>query len=661
MIPDRLRQKIDQADLVSFDIFDTLIVRGVARPIDAFLMVAHEMGIQDAQRFQKDRIAAEFSARVQAKATPGVQEITLEEIYQQLSLQPQWASLDMAQVLQTERRIEIALCLRHHAVGPVYDHALASGKKVVLTSDMYLDEDCIQQILAKNGYTQHHKLYLSSTLRLTKHAGSLFKHLMQDQGIAQPSRVLHIGDNAVSDLQVPTQQGIQTWPVQRAAEALQKSVHHRRFEALDTAPEAAKEPSQTAVQRHLQRGLITQHVQSHPDDFWTTIGYGYFGPILLGFVSWLAEQSQAKGIDKLFFLARDGHIVHRAFSLLADKGVHQVPSHYLYASRRSLIVPSITAINDDVIKFLTSGSSRLTVEDYIKRIGLQAAPYAAQAQAAGFASLQSPVDKATDADKLKRLLVSLQDPIVEHAQAEKQWLLAYLKQSGLLDGQRVGVVDVGWHGTLQEALSKLLAQQQWPGKLSGFYFGTFAPTASRIAQGLDIQSYACHCGEPAYNQQTIKASVEIFEWFFSAPHGSVLSFQPGADGTIQPVLESNDFEAYRIETATRAQQAALDYIADHVTCTGAAAGSKLTQLPAASSLSMLRQLLSQPTAQEASMLGDIPHVEGFGNTLHVRHIAKPSGSLFNPGYWQRLRPEYGASHWKAGFKARVFGHLSRFL
>lgn len=42
----------------------------------------------------------------------------------------------------------------------------------------------------------------------------------------------------------------------------------------------------------------------------------YFGPFLLGFSRWLNNQVGKNKIDKLFFFARDGYMMEKAFKLV---------------------------------------------------------------------------------------------------------------------------------------------------------------------------------------------------------------------------------------------------------------------------------------------------------------------------------------------------------
>ena len=72
--------------------------------------------------------------------------------------------------------------------------------------------------------------------------------------------------------------------------------------------------------------------------FYFDFGYKNFGPILVGFSNWLNDEFKKKDIKKVFFLARDGYIMKKAFDYLyGDK----YNTKYFYASRRAIIVPSL--------------------------------------------------------------------------------------------------------------------------------------------------------------------------------------------------------------------------------------------------------------------------------------------------------------------------------
>ena len=71
-------EAVKDYDIISFDIFDTLIFRPFSAPTDLFDYLAEEIGILD---FKSVRIVQEWKARQDKFAVSGSYEVTLEEIW----------------------------------------------------------------------------------------------------------------------------------------------------------------------------------------------------------------------------------------------------------------------------------------------------------------------------------------------------------------------------------------------------------------------------------------------------------------------------------------------------------------------------------------------------------------------------------------------------
>src|SRR5690606_36593440 len=72
---------------ISFDIFDTLITRGYANPVDVFAEVEKRLvdaGFERAQGFAQQRETAEQRARKKHSACRGAEDISLDEVYAEL-------------------------------------------------------------------------------------------------------------------------------------------------------------------------------------------------------------------------------------------------------------------------------------------------------------------------------------------------------------------------------------------------------------------------------------------------------------------------------------------------------------------------------------------------------------------------------------------------
>ena len=171
--------------VVSFDIFDTLLLRPYVKPTDLFL---HIEKLQNKYGFANERITAEQKARDKNRDK---EDVTIYEIYQEIDSK-------YSNMLDIEINLEKQVLTVHKQIKEIYDIAIQYAEKVIIVSDMYLTQDILQDILNEKGYNNYHKLYVSSEIKLTKNTGNLFKYILNDLSI-DAKDVLHIGDNYHSD------------------------------------------------------------------------------------------------------------------------------------------------------------------------------------------------------------------------------------------------------------------------------------------------------------------------------------------------------------------------------------------------------------------------------------------------------------------------------
>jgi hypothetical protein len=398
-------------------------------------------------------------------------------------------------------------------------------------------------------------------------------------------------------------------------------------------------------------------------DFWYRFGYENVGVLYVGFVDWLKRRMAADGVERAFFIARDGWIIQRVFEKLSPNGP---PTAYLYGSRRALNVPAITSLDARALDFLTSGSSRMTVAQFLARLGLDAGEHARAIAEGGFASADHVVHPGSDVYLLERLYRRLSDPILRVAAEEREAMLGHFREIGLWDCARPGLVDLGWHGTLQRSIETLLKVAGRNADPIGYYLGTF-PRARQLEQsGQRMVAYLCENGEPERMFHVLRACVELFEFAFAAPHGSVVRMKEkagtngaGTNGAgktngvrhYEPVLAPHDAEADDRRKAERTQEGALAFVDDWLRgATGLAA-----PIAREAAVRPMQRVLMRPTRLEARRLGDLRHAEGFGGVFVRRHIARPPsfGKLIaNPAAWL---DGLHSSFWYEGYKTRLMG------
>lgn len=653
----KLREQIADARFVSFDMFDTLVLRAVRQPKDLFRLIEEAARVRTGDNqlaFAGKRILAERQARDEVHADGSSEDVTLDAIYGKLAGLMELSPSRLEELKQLEIELETAFCLRNDYMYEVYRHCLASGKEVVIVSDMYLPAAVLERILAKNGFTDYRKLYLSADIGLTKETGRLFQHVREDLDCLA-GEMLHIGDHPVSDVRRPREAGHPVSYYQKSLDYVMGSkAYLSAFRELLKAEEIR--PEESIFLGLLVKKLYTDRMQSPEKSFWYLFGYEAIGILYYGFVSWLKQQAAADGVKRLYFLARDGHVMKRVYDMISEEQTEEaIPSAYLYASRRAFNFPAITELTEEALDFLISYSRNLSVAQYLERMGLNAAHYQGAIAEQGFAGADAIVASGEDKERIRRLYKQIEPAILAAAALERAKLTRYLQQEDFLTAGKRGIVDIGWHGTMQQSLEQIVARVGPGGsgsrqEMLGYYVGTFRK-AEKIAQsGTALAGYLCDLGMPSEREASILRCVELFEFLFTAPHGSVIGFTEQA-GRMEPVFDRNDNDEEKLAAARLLQEGALDFVRDFH------AIAKLLPFPLtispAAAIQPLARVLSQPTRLEAEKLGDITHAQGFGDVYVAEPLAKPPGAVRSLGDLKKLQLRFRRSLWKPGFKRRV--------
>lgn len=301
---EKIQNKIDKAEVISFDIFDTLLVRPYVKPTDLFL---HMEQIYSCNGYADARITAEVNAR---KKHSEKEDITLDDIYNEL--EEKYQSLK-----QKEIDFEKQVLQPHPQMKDVFDYAKNQNKKIIITSDMYLPKEFLENTLKEKGYTNWEKFYLSCDIKKTKHSGSLYKHIINDLNIS-PNKILHIGDNEHADIKMAEKNLLKTFHVKKLICLLYEN--QPAFKTYyNTNP---------TVQKSVILSLMSHNLISK--SYWHSLGYNYAGPTILAYVQWIDSQAIRDKIKHLLFIGRDGYILQKIYNKI---GISKLDSSYFFAPR----------------------------------------------------------------------------------------------------------------------------------------------------------------------------------------------------------------------------------------------------------------------------------------------------------------------------------------
>ncbi len=572
---------------LSLDCFDTLLWRNMQAPHDLFADLPFPGGAIEPRR------AAEREARIEAPTAHRRLEVTLDEIHAQLL--PRGSADERQAMVEAELEAEARHC---YAFAPTRDLILEAkrrGLKVIIVSDTYLSEPRLRQLIARAGgedlAAMIDRIFCSCEYGVGKAAG-LFRHVLRELG-AKPGELLHLGDNPVADMQAPGELEIScAHLVQFDGQARQRL---RMEAAAATLIDPATRVDVPAYQPHrAQVALRTD------DDPTFAFGHDVLGPIMHGFAEWIHEEAQAlerasSRRVKLLFLQRDGHLPARTFATLYPE----------WADRMG------EAAISRVIALGAGFVDKAAIEDYLTpwlSPLIKKTPEKALLAARQLLFDEQESERLVSGGPLKEFAARVLKPanvarILKRSQALSTRLFAHLHSLGVEAGDAVMLVDLGYNGSVQNAVEKRLRTG-----MDLDVAGRYLLLREEVPSGLDKKGYFDARNYDFTVLTTVFTSIAVVEQFCTMAIGSAVDYAP--DGT--PIREATGVKSAQSETRERAQEACLAFQRGYE---GAFVRRPLSDEPETrrrAAMGVLARLLMMPIGTEVEMLRTFSHDANFG-------------------------------------------------
>lgn len=541
----RLRLSSMDADLITLDVFDTLVTRPFLSPEGArahLAFLADRMtGIEG---FGALRERAESRARIAQGRDP-----TLEEIHAVLA---QLSPAHGAAQLQTLEIEHEARMLRPRA-GMLSALNGIGNKRVAALSDMYLPTSVLARILPDTITRAIDTWWISCETGRRKDESATWAGIAAAEGVPV-KRWLHVGDNEHADIQMPQLQGLIT------------PVHVLRPGALlDIVPalRPLRHPhgSQASWPEQLWRGLVANRFAALADQAPERLmpaprldaksaGYVVLGPLLLDYLAWLHATARSSGVECVLFLSREGHLLKQAYDLLARRlpESERLASRYLLVSRRATGVPTLRGAED--LTALLVGSFTGTLRGLLRaRLG---EPAMAAASSLG-PLLDAEVFLPDMLAQVTEWLTPALPAVLAVAAEERAAYLDYWQREvGDADAM---VADIGYAGSIQKHLTRLLGRP-----LGGAYFAL--RDGARQLEGLGWAHARHHDGRAGEDEDSpILRHDLLLEALLSAPSGQFWRFRSDT-GTSVPEFGPVELDAHGLEVLDALHRGALAFIDD---------------------------------------------------------------------------------------------------
>lgn len=504
----------------SFDVFDTLITRSTATPDGIFAIMQRRL--QDNQdldyRFKSNfyelRIGAEQVAR-NTYCKNGIEDVTLEQIYRvfvQENRISQEQSL-LLQELECDTELEYVFAIPDN-LSRVKD-LLEKKEKVILISDMYLDAEVIRKLLIKaDPVLGNIPLYVSSDAdKKNKYSGNLFQIVKEKENL-QYEHWKHVGDNPHSDYQVPKRLGI-TGELYPREELLE--IERTYFVNGRNDPEKQLLLGCARLARILGK-------KNHAYDLGCSIG----GPLLYPYVKWIYIDCLKRGINRLYFVARDGYILKELAEQISIQERAAIEIKYIYGSRKAWRIPQQQNFEHEMMDIYEgSYKDRIFCAADLAEF-FQIPEEKLKHFLPGKLSDPKLVWTMQTVNLLLHYLLGLPDFLEELYQVynrKKELLIEYLQQEIDAKDDHFAFVDLAGSGLTQECLAKVM-KTFYPGKVKNYFY-----RKDCLRESI--------CDDKVFYPNYIPYYV-LLEMLCRAPHDQTIGYEKDTSGRIIPVFAEVD-------------------------------------------------------------------------------------------------------------------------
>lgn len=507
----KLREAIAAHDVISFDIFDTLLMRRVLYPADVFDIVEYRLrgkGL-DVPGFKNYRVQAERGVNPHKN---------IEDIYQTLRDMLGWTNQQMKLAMYEELEVERQVIVQRSGMAEMVSYAHDLGKKVLLVSDMYLPSEFLQDVLSEHGLWQYDELYVSAD-RGTGKGVQLFELVKAEHPGAS---YLHIGDNATVDGWSARVHGFDTWLIPSALQMFSKT---------EIGPIL---PLVRNLNDRLLLGFFAAQTYGNPFKLTQVASVPQFArffmaPLAAQYVFWLLQQTRKQCFAAVLFAARDGWLFRRLYQEAAEAwGLKNNPHGIYFYGSRKLCISAV--LQDD--KSLEWMKGILTGQTY--RFLREVFDFAAQ-------DGHEPPPWGENPDLIWGEVLNQKESIFAKSDTIRQGYECYIAKQGLHYDENYAFADLCSQGTTQCALTHSVLPNLY-GLIFARYMSGSSVTMGRMETFLPQADWHMLANN-------------VFEFIFSSLEPSAASVD--ADGNI--IFEEEDRSEYELELIKNSQEEIVDF------------------------------------------------------------------------------------------------------
>lgn len=606
-------KKAKLQSITTFDVFDTLITRAVADPSAVYLLLGRRLSNLRLIRCTPEAFAhARMYAGRCAWRNAAGHEPTLAQVYGELRASLQLTAEQMTQLMNLELELESQLIRVVPDGKDRVQEARRKGHRVVFVSDMYVSSRFIKELLTKySRWSEGDGIYVSCEHGKSKRSGGLFQELLKREDVV-PSAVCHVGNDLKADIEAPKRMGFQVDPFLLA--------NVNRYERILESHSFATEGLTSVMAGASRLARLNISATTPKEEALRDVAAGVIAPLLVGFTLWILHRAQKLGLKRLYFLSRDGQILLEIARTLRDRLNLDCELRYLYGSREAFSLPSIIEANEEELSQVCFGGFS-SVRSLLSRAHIEPEEIEESLESIGLG--ENSWRQTLNADEcraLYRLMLqdrSIKELILEKAAEHRALLIEYMQQEGMFDPIEWGIVDLGWRGTIQNALNRVLATEGRKVPI-GLYFGVRHNSQSRPLDSREAYFFDERFGWGLLHIFPRYGLLRVLEAFCYADHGTVIDFKENCQ-KVQPVLKDKNNQQL-MDWGLPLIRKTVGFFAENLLL-----DPNLVSLETdvrGATADTLKAFWLTPTTAEAMAFGGLPYDVGYGKSSYQLPFAR---------------------------------------
>jgi len=400
------------------------------------------------------------------------------------------------------------------------------------------------------------------------------------------------------------------------------------------------------------------HSRSPRDKEVSSVCSGVAGPVLCGYVLWIIQKSVEMGLERLYFISRDGELLLKIAQCVTPAfwPGRNLDLRYLLGSRQAWHLPALTANQETMTSWVLSYFENSSLKTALSRVNLRFEDCQDKLTAHGF-TVEDWERRLSRGDR-NQAEALIRDPFIQDRMATRageatEPALGYLEQEGLFEPVRYGLVDLGWSGRTKGSLESLLLLR---GKAPApfFFFGRRGEKSKD--DNSVLHAYLYNVRDGIHQERQLPDIEALMESFCTSLDSGLVSYRREGD-RFMPVYRESSTQELQAWGYQVMRDSILGFTNNLVHC--APGQGSPPRLPAATGAALLKAFWRFPTRSEALIWGQFPFEEDLSGASRVRLI--PQVKLGPPEFWRLFLHNRAVNHdtvWEGGLLAvnsRLFG------